>query len=526
MICSYITYIMSSERKIHSYESIILTDMTLDKEGFDPRLVGYQKKHIWAICRFCGEPHRLLGANYKKSGSACHKACRLQEQSESPSPFSDPKIREKAQKNRTKDVSIEEIGQRISKGRKKAQPQIEQTCLDKYGVANPFQAEEVKEKIKATNRERYGVEHPMKDPARVEQAKRVFQETISDDERYYLKQVLGKDEFWKDLGCSSFNLQKIADKYDIKYSSLTATLVKDEYRQRYYDTYTFPKYQCQKDVLESLGDHGLNVDMNTRQVIKPLELDLYFPDVNFAIEFNGSYWHSEAFLDADKARRKQFNKTKQCEMKSIRLFHIFEHDWYERRTQISGFLKSTLGLNERTVYARKCEIDGSEQRTFHDDNHIQGYGRGTIKYFNLIHEGEMVASMTAARHHRQNASRSEIVLNRLCFLNGMTVVGGASKLFKRFKAWAKDEGYDNIVSWSDNAWTQGGIYSTLGFDLDNEYGPDYFYWDERGKGYKSKQSQQKSATGCPKDITERDWCFAQRLFRIWDCGKKRWIYSI
>jgi glucan-binding YG repeat protein len=34
------------------------------------------------------------------------------------------------------------------------------TCLEKYGVENPFQSEEVKEKIKATCLEKYGVENP------------------------------------------------------------------------------------------------------------------------------------------------------------------------------------------------------------------------------------------------------------------------------------------------------------------------------------------------------------------------------
>ena len=36
------------------------------------------------------------------------------------------------------------------------------TCLEKYGVENPYQSEQVKDKIKQTCLKRYGVEHPMK----------------------------------------------------------------------------------------------------------------------------------------------------------------------------------------------------------------------------------------------------------------------------------------------------------------------------------------------------------------------------
>jgi hypothetical protein len=111
-------------------------------------------------------------------------------------------------------------------------------------------------------------------------------------------------------------------------------------------------------------------------------------------------------------------------------------------------------------------------------------------------------------------------------LDNYNVVGGSTKLFNEFKKWAKNQGYDRILSWSDNRWTQGNIYNVLGFTLTKEYGPDYFYYDANKKIYKSKQSQKKSNTNCPKEITERDWCYNNNLFRIWDCGKKLWQYNL
>jgi len=106
------------------------------------------------------------------------------------------------------------------------------------------------------------------------------------------------------------------------------------------------------------------------------------------------------------------------------------------------------------------------------------------------------------------------------------VQGGATKLFKRFKEWSHKQNYRSIISWSDNSWTQGKIYPILGFNLDAEYPPDYFYWDIKNRRYASKQSQQKKKTGCPKGMTEREWCMERGLYRIWDCGKKKWIYQL
>ena len=36
---------------------------------------------------------------------------------------------------------------------------------------------------------------------------------------------------------------------------------------------------------------------NNRHIISPMELDIYIPQKNLAIEFNGLYWHSELFRD-------------------------------------------------------------------------------------------------------------------------------------------------------------------------------------------------------------------------------------
>ena len=133
--------------------------------------------------------------------------------------------------------------------------------------------------------------------------------------------------------------------------------------------------------------------------------------------------------------------------------------------------------------------------------------------------------MTVSKHHRQNIEGNPLILNRLCFKNGYTIQGGASKLFKYLKNWAIGEGYDRIISWSDSCWTEGKIYEILDFELVKEYDPDYFYWDSINNKYLSKQSQKKSNTGCPKEITEKEWALQKGLFRIWNCGKKLWQYE-
>ncbi|MFW6130771.1 MAG: hypothetical protein ACOC56_06250, partial [Atribacterota bacterium] len=54
-----------------------------------------------------------------------------------------------------------------------------------------------------------------------------------------------------------------------------------------------------------------------------IELDIYLPDFNIAIEYNGLYWHSEL---NGKDRNYHLNKTNICENENIQLIHIFEDE--------------------------------------------------------------------------------------------------------------------------------------------------------------------------------------------------------
>jgi hypothetical protein len=130
-------------------------------------------------------------------------------------------------------------------------------------------------------------------------------------------------------------------------------------------------------------------------------------------------------------------------------------------------------------------------------------------------------------HHPRKKNDQTIVLDRLCFQNGVQVIGGATKLFAAGKKWAVENQYKKIITWSDNRWSAGSIYPIMGFILEKELPPDYSYVDFLKPHHRiSKQSQKKSLTGCPPEITEYDWSKMRGLARIWDCGKKRWVIQL
>jgi hypothetical protein len=617
-------------RKVFNYESKILVDMTVEEEGYHPDKYGRTSmKFIWACCRYCGKPHRIRKGFYNKSGSACHKDCKLAEQRQQDSPFNDPEVRKKSEQTNLKRYGAKqasqnkEIAQKISSTKQtdEYRQKVKKTTIDRYGVENVFQSEKIKEKIKKTKKEKYGYEHhslnkdvrdktkltclkkygvdnplksevirdkiietnikryghknpiqnkdiktkqqntmiknhgvtvpilsdeiknriietnmirygfpcPSKNNNIKLKTKYTFQDTVKEDlnNNFRTINVLRSSRIWDLMSKDKKSLQEICDILSINYGSLTFQLSTDEFKNKYIQHYSYPKFQTQKNIADEIAKfYNGKILFNTRKIIPPYELDIYCPKHNFAIEFNGSFWHSECWLPSKEAKDKHVYKTQKCREKGIRLFHIFENQWRDKQESILNFIKTILGYNILYIGGRECSVNNDECKSFIEQNHIQGYGRGTKKYFNLTHNNKIVAAMTASRHHRQNVDGNPIVLNRLCFKNNISVQGGSSKLFKRLKTWAKEEGFDRILSWSDNCWTEGNIYNVLGFSLKKEYGPDYFYWDMKNNEYKSKQSQRKKKQECPSHITEKKWCFQNGLYRIWDCGKKLWVYDL
>jgi len=204
---------------------------------------------------------------------------------------------------------------------------------------------------------------------------------------------------------------------------------------------------------------------------------------------------------------------------------IFPHEWALRSSQWKSYILSTLGEYEKRIYARKCvvkQINKKILQNFCEEYHIQGKNRLYIIGWGIFYDNELLGIISLGRHHRQY---NELILDRMCFKDKVQVIGGANKLFKRCIDWAKINEYKQIVSFSDNRWSEGKIYETLNFKMNKELPCDYFYVNKDNYlEYYSKQSQKKSNTKCPSNLTEHQWALARNLKRIWDCGKKRWIF--
>ena len=391
-------------------------------------------------------------------------------------------------KYKIKNTNIEKYGCECSLQNNIVQEKTKQTNLEKYGVEYSAQAEEVKNKVKASllNNNFPNVIKYFAD-----------KETTEDFLKKNYNEKTTMIQLSKDTGVSIAAVGRYIHKYGLEdyidYSSIVS--------------------QPEKDIVEYLTSKGItNIVQSDRDILDGKEIDVFLPDYNVGIEFNGDYWHSE--LKRDK--RYHYDKSMLANSKGVFLYHIFSHEWAdeEKRTRILNHLDNILHLNENNIYARKCiirEVDVAEKNDFLNENHIQGKDNSSIK-LGLYYNDELVSLMTFC--YPRFSKKYNWELSRFCSKHNYNVIGGASKLFKYFVDNYMKDG-EVIVSYSDIAKTTGKIYNTLNFEFVNDAEPNYIWW-KSDDDYKTRYQCQM--------VNERIIMESNGYIKIYDCGNKVWVF--
>jgi hypothetical protein len=221
------------------------------------------------------------------------------------------------------------------------------------------------------------------------------------------------------------------------------------------------------------------------------------------------------------------NKTNECLSKGIRLIHIFEDEWINRKEIWKSMLLNMLGLINNRIYARQCAVklvSPNESRIFLNNNHIQGYSVSKYNY-GLYYNDELVSLMTfGIPRINMGGNRGDggYELVRFCNKLNTVVVGAASRLFKHF---IEDMNPLKVVSYSDKRWSTGKLYSILGFEYSHDSAPNYYYVDglSRLNRFRFRKSMLVKE-GYDEGKSEHEIMLNRGLYRIYDCGTTVWKF--
>lgn len=284
---------------------------------------------------------------------------------------------------------------------------------------------------------------------------------------------------------------------------------------------------AEKNLLEKIKamiNNEHKIIENDRELIKPKELDIYIPVKNLAIEYCGLYWHSSNFVETNYHRK----KLDACLKNNTRLITIFEDEWLNKEDVCLSRIRQALHIQTKRIYARKCDvkiISNKIANLFFEKYHLQGKTRQKIA-FGLYYKSELIQVASIGSLSRRHVSKNTLELKRLCNKADYSVVGGASKLFKKCINYGLENNYDIIRSYNDLRWGQyyENIYKKLGFIKTHEtkYTPHYVLKSIRIRN----QSLRKTREEKKSSKTEWELRKKQGYLRIFDCGHQTWDFKL
>ena len=269
---------------------------------------------------------------------------------------------------------------------------------------------------------------------------------------------------------------------------------------------------------------------NSKKILKSKqELDIYVPEKNIAIEYNGTRWHSELF---GKDRKYHLNKLNECKEQNINLIQIFEDEYVEHKEIVLNKIKHILNINENLpkIMGRKCKIEVINNKTaeaFLNDYHIQGFAKSTV-YLGAVYGNELIAVMS---FNKEGKSSDKWELNRFASNYHYICQGVGGKLFKWF---IKNYNPSEVKSFADRRWTldkDDNLYTKLGFKLEKVLKPDYRYYNPKISKYKRfhkfnfRKEKLHKEYGLPLTMTESEMTEKLNCYKVWDCGLFKYVWK-
>ena len=445
------------------------------------------------------------------------------------------------QSNRVKEASkrtlIEHFGVDHQMRSKEVTDGMRRRYKEKHGVECTFQDPVILAKIHAKNQANYGVDYPMQNK---EMHKIMHDNSARTQKINYYNNVVSKQEnveamfgveewiehashrdhefLWKCRKCGK------VFKHKVMYGSPLFARCYD------CDPILVSTSNIEKEItvfLNSLGNGivALNKEQDNRSVISPQEIDIIVKKNGskvLMIEVDGLYWHS---VLAGKDKFYHIDKTNKCESQGYQLVHIFEDEWKNKQEIVKSRLKNMIGIYDRIVFARKCEVkelSSKECKEFFDATHIQGNCQSSIRY-GLYLKDELVAAMSFGFRRKMMGGKrveGEYELLRFSTKLGYHVIGGAGKLLASFERNYKPT---FLISYADRRWSKGNLYKALGFTLDHISAPNYWYLRRKNEGRIYRYAFRKSVLPKVLDKFDPSKTEIQNMLDngfnyIWDCG--------
>lgn len=427
-----------------------------------------------------------------------------------------------------------------------------QTSLLNHGVEHPSQSKQVREKTRQTVMEKYGGTIPLASAAVREKARNSMQAKYGVDNYFQSGQNQEKIKQDRLRRCgysnpgqrhlSAATLQLLQDR-DAFSAAVTNLSLEAAARKIGVSAFTIASYASAYDVKDImkigmgsadqfeiadwLGSMGIKVLCNVRDIIPPKEIDIYLPDYNIGIEYNGAYYHSE--VTGNKKSNYHREKSIKCAEKGVKLIQICSMAYKNKPEVIKSIISAQLGLNQK-IAARKCTVkavDFAEAVSFLTENHLQNATTTGSVRLGLYYGSDLLQLLTFGKERKSlgaSGDSNKWELIRMASKMGHTIVGGTSKLFAHF---LKNYDPTSIISYSDLRYFTGNSLTKLGFESVGTSDPGYWYTSDYKTCHHRYNFRKQELIKNGADPALSEWEIMQALGydRIWDCGNAKFKWT-
>lgn len=431
--------------------------------------------------------------------------------------------------DKLKKTNLDRYGFECSMNNKEVKEKSKQTMIERYGVSEPFLSKEIQDKVKQTNLKRYGVENPFANEDIKQRIKEVNLDRYGAENysnRISLEEELKeRDEYVIELYNDGITEYEIAELLNYEYITIRRVLLKNNIVKPN-NISQINKYWSHK-LQKELGvkfEHEGKIFTDKR-----MSVDLYNDDFKIAIDINPTITHSTQETPFINRKTTPINYHRDRAENAInngwQLIQIFDWDIEE---DIFELLRSKLGMNDK-LFARKCivkEISHTVSKNFLNKNHRQeGLANSSIQY-GLFYENELIQVMTFSKERfSRDRQEDSYELLRLTSKRGITVVGGASKLFKAFTR--SNYKPKEVKTFADFSKGSGSSYLKLGMTDEGFANINALYASiYTNEAYKVTQVTNKYMKEYSKlGLTQKQFMNEKGFYRITDAGNKvfRWI---
>lgn len=278
-----------------------------------------------------------------------------------------------------------------------------------------------------------------------------------------------------------------------------------------------------KDIRERLiASGGDPADIKIGVDVCGYDTDVFIPSRNICVDITDEWevctqFHNEnRYIIRDKMR----TLTK-AGMSALNVFHC---EWKERRDQVMNMIASKCTAPKVRIAGRKTKfviLPAREATAFIYANHIQPVSNDQTWNYGLLYQDELVAVMTFFPYCF--GKDVPVALSRFCCLPDVQVMGGADKLMQSA---IKVNGWNALISWSDNRWSTGKLYERLGYKFVRENGPSLLFINTKGNIVQTMAADHSNiVVSRPAGMTVHERMLELGYVSYFEGGKKAWVWK-